>query len=74
MKPLNPTESTTPAAAQWSTPPAVAQERLGCELKLMFDHLTAGPLPDRLGQLAAAVDEALRRGDLYGDSRPRRAL
>ena len=72
MKPLNPTEAITPVIAKWSPLADVGQERLGCELKMMFDSLTAGPLPDRLVQLAAAVDDALRRGELYGDGQPRR--
>jgi hypothetical protein len=59
--------STTSIASKW---PATAgdpvQERLGCELKTMFDNLTAGPLPDRLVQLADALEEAFRRGELSG--------
>jgi hypothetical protein len=41
---------------------------LGDELKTMFDSLTNGPLPDRLLQLADALEEAFNRGDLF-DSR-----
>lgn len=66
MRPLNPTELATLAPANWSAPPARTQERLGCDLKLMFDSLTSEPMPDRLMQLAAAVDEAFRRGELQG--------
>ena len=40
------------------------QEQLGCELKVMFDSLTAGPLPDRLVQLAEALEAAFLRGEL----------
>ena len=69
MKPLMPM-NTEPPRVQLPPPP-IAQQNLGCELKHMFDTLTAGPLPDRLVQLAAAVDEALRRGELFED-RPRR--
>ncbi len=47
-----------------------AQAQLGCELKTMFDSLTAGPLPDRLVQLADALEEAFRRGELF-DPKPR---
>jgi hypothetical protein len=31
----------------------------------MFDGLTAGPMPDRLLQLADALEEAFQRGELY---------
>jgi hypothetical protein len=62
-----------PVEPQWPLAPAPeAQERLGCELKSMFDNLTAGPLPDRLVQLADALDEAFRRGELF-DHRARRS-
>lgn len=44
---------------------AGSQAQLGCELKTMFDSLTAGPLPDRLVQLADALEEAFRRGELF---------
>lgn len=55
-----------PVEPQWPivSDPAM-QTRLGCELKTMFDSLTAGPLPDRLVQLADALDEAFRRGELF---------
>jgi hypothetical protein len=52
---------------------ADAQAQLGCELKTMFDSLTAGPLPDRLVQLADALDEAFRRGELF-EAKPGRQL
>jgi len=48
-----------------------SQAQLGCELKTMFDSLTAGPLPDRLVQLADALEEAFRRGELF-EAKPRR--
>jgi hypothetical protein len=49
----------------WPAAAGNAQAQLGCELKTMFDSLTAGPLPDRLVQLADALDEAFRRGELF---------
>ena len=45
------------------------RERLGAELKCMFEGLTAGPMPDRLLQLADALEEAFQRGDLF-ETRP----
>ena len=53
-------------------PAAIAsppQERLGAELKCMFEDLTAGPMPDRLLQLADALEEAFQRGELF-ENRP----
>ena len=47
------------------------QAQLGCELKTMFDTLTAGPLPDRLVQLADALEEAFSRGELFEPKRGR---
>lgn len=38
---------------------------LGQELKSMFDTLTSGPMPDRLVQLADALEEAFKRGELF---------
>jgi hypothetical protein len=45
------------------------QEQLGAELKSMFEGLTAGPMPDRLLQLADALEEAFQRGELF-ETRP----
>ena len=45
-----------------SLPP---QERMGAELKTLFEALTAGPMPDRLLQLADALEEAFQKGDLF---------
>lgn len=41
-----------------------ANARLGEDLKVMFDTLTAGPMPDRLVHLAMALEDALERGDI----------
>jgi hypothetical protein len=63
-------ETSIEASEPWpavSGPPMQAQ--LGCELKSMFGSLTAGPLPDRLVELADALEEAFRRGELSGPSR-----
>jgi hypothetical protein len=38
---------------------------IGDELKTMFDAITSGPMPERLLQLADALEEAFRRGDLF---------
>jgi hypothetical protein len=45
-------------------------------LKTFFDEVVVGPLPDRIQQLAMALEDALDRGDLCKkDARgPRRAL
>lgn len=65
MKPLQDI-STTPGEGRWSALRLPdTQDRLGCELKAMFDGLTAGPLPDRLLLLADALDDAFRRGELF---------
>ena len=50
--------------------PAPPRERLGEELKTMFDNLTTGPMPDRLVQLADALEEAFQKGELF-QSRPK---
>lgn len=44
-------------------------ECIGDQLKGMFETMTSGPLPDRLVQLADALDEAFAAGVL-GDARP----
>ncbi|HTI66109.1 MAG TPA: hypothetical protein VL460_01035 [Caulobacteraceae bacterium] len=62
MKSLQGT-SAKPVAPHWAA--VAAHEQLGCELKTMFDGLTAGPLPDRLVQLADALEEAFMRGELF---------
>jgi hypothetical protein len=43
---------------------------LGDDLKSMFDTITSGPMPERLLQLADALEEAFRRGDLF-EPRPK---
>ena len=58
-----------PPARDWSAMPLPPQQRLGHELKCMFDTLTAGPLPERLIQLADALEDAFRRGELFDDRR-----
>jgi hypothetical protein len=37
---------------------------LGPCLKTFFDGVTSGPIPDRIQQLAKALEDALERGDL----------
>jgi hypothetical protein len=37
---------------------------LGSCLKTFFDGVTASPIPDRIQQLAKALEDALERGDL----------
>jgi hypothetical protein len=67
MKSLQDTSAKT-AHGHWPVTPGLASpHRLGGELKTVFD---AGPLPDRLTQLADALDEAFRRGELTGGRRP----
>jgi hypothetical protein len=65
MKSFQDSKADFDRAPAWpgATCPA-AQAQLGGELKAMFDSLTAGPLPDRLVQLADALDEAFHRGEL----------
>lgn len=38
---------------------------LGEQLKGLFDHFSDGPMPDRLLNLADALEEAFQRGDLH---------
>jgi hypothetical protein len=54
-----------PFARDWGTLAEPPQERLGAELKTLFETLTAGPMPDRLLQLADALEEAFQRGELF---------
>ena len=44
---------------------APASQRIGADLKTMFDNLTAGPMPERLLQLADALEDAFQRGELF---------
>jgi hypothetical protein len=44
--------------------PVCADGALGGRLKTYFDQLTESPPPDRLMQLAEALEEALEQGDL----------
>jgi hypothetical protein len=55
---------------QWR-PGMIVHQQLGGELKTVFDGLTAAPLPDKLMQLADALEEAFQRGDLF-EARPGR--
>lgn len=54
-----------PFARDWGLRSSPPQERIGAELKSMFETLTAGPMPDRLLQLADALEEAFQRGELF---------
>jgi hypothetical protein len=45
-------------------PEQAMQLALGPCLKTFFDGVTASPLPDRIQQLAKALEDALERGDL----------
>lgn len=54
-----------PASVEARFPSEPPGQRLGQDLKTMFDNLTAGPMPDRLLQLADALEEAFQRGDLF---------
>ena len=51
----------------------LCQPQLGDQLKRMFGDVTAGPMPDRLLELADALEEAFQRGELFdkGRRRPR---
>jgi hypothetical protein len=44
---------------------SLGSDRLGAELKTLYGELTAAPLPDRMVELADALEEAFRRGDLF---------
>jgi hypothetical protein len=44
--------------------PISLDRALGGRLKTYFDQLTESPPPDRLVQLAEALEEALEQGDL----------
>lgn len=54
-----------PYAQDWSLCSLPPRERIGAELKSMFETLTAGPMPDRLVQLTVALEEAFQRGELF---------
>ncbi|MGC1304581.1 MAG: hypothetical protein WA840_19605 [Caulobacteraceae bacterium] len=45
---------------------AAGDEPFGDRLKGYFDNLTSGPVPDRLAQLAEALEHAMDRGELPG--------
>jgi hypothetical protein len=59
-------------------PPALVespQEPLGAKLKTYFDGVTAcSPMPDRLAQLAAALEAALDDADAQSNAAPRHAV
>ena len=70
MKSLNDIGPEASAPTQWAVLRTPTPDHLGDELKQMFGNLTAGPLPDRMVQLADALEEAFRRGELFDpDSR-----
>jgi hypothetical protein len=71
MKSLSNIGAKTPAQQEWVVLRTPAPDQIGDELKVMFGALTAGPMPDRMVQLADALEEAFRRGDLF-DADPRR--
>jgi hypothetical protein len=54
-----------PFAHDWDLASYPPQERIGVELKTLFETLTSGPMPDRLLQLADALEEAFQRGELF---------
>lgn len=54
-----------PVAIDIAPTATLDRHALGDELKSMFDTLTSGPMPDRLLQLADALEEAFMRGDLF---------
>ncbi len=45
-------------------PEQATELALGSCLKSFFDGVTASPIPDRIQQLAKALEDALERGDL----------
>ncbi len=45
--------------------PVFGPQRLGDELKSLYGGLTTAPLPDRMAELADALEEAFRRGELF---------
>ncbi len=64
MKSLNDLAADASASRPWAPLSTLRSDQLGDDLKQMFGQLTAGPLPDRIVQLADALEEAFRRGDL----------
>jgi hypothetical protein len=62
MKSLNDVGGLT-SVREWR--PAQPHARLGAELKSLFDSMAADPMPDRLLQLADALEEAFQRGELF---------
>jgi hypothetical protein len=40
------------------------EQALGSRLKTFFDGVVASPIPDKIQQLAKALEDALDRGDL----------
>jgi hypothetical protein len=62
-------ERFTPPRRSPPGPVESPQEPLGAKLKSYFDGVTAcSPMPDRLAQLAAALEAALDDGDLGQDA------
>jgi hypothetical protein len=44
----------------------MVEQALGSCLKTFFDGVVASPIPDKIQQLAKALEDALDRGDLCG--------
>ncbi|HTK34129.1 MAG TPA: hypothetical protein VL358_02430 [Caulobacteraceae bacterium] len=65
MKSLSNIRPKSAPPQEWVILDAPTPAQIGDELKVMFSALTAGPLPDRMVQLADALEEAFRRGELF---------
>lgn len=59
---FSPVTSKPCASRELDTP---MPEPLGDQLKGLFDRISAGPMPKRLIDLADALEEAFRRGELH---------
>ena len=44
---------------------------VGDQLKVVFGEVASEPMPDRLRQLAEALEDALQRGELAPGARPK---
>jgi hypothetical protein len=68
-------ERFTPPRRPTSGPVESPQEPLGAKLKSYFDGVTASsPMPDRLTQLAMALEAALDGGELDGEGTTQSSL
>jgi hypothetical protein len=54
----------SPRVCATHLPEQAVELALGSCLKSFFDGVTASPIPDRIQQLAKALEDALDRGDL----------